>query len=222
MTIDPAILLDSWREILAGLGVTLLCWAAGVLLGLVIGIAVAVAQLYLGAVLRAVLRVYIEVIRGTPFLIQLFILYFGGPSMGLYLDPIPAGILGLGIYGGAYFAELFRAGFLSVPRGQLEAADCVGITRWQAIRRIQLPQMLVVIVPSLVNMIIILSKETAVLSIVTVPELAMAVTAIGSRTFAYVPTLGILALAYWALVEGTAWLGRRVEARVGRFMVRAA
>jgi polar amino acid transport system permease protein len=137
---------------------------------------IAVAQLFGNNVIRAPLRVFIEMIRSTPFLVQLFLVYYGGPSFGLSLDPIPAGILGLGIYGSVYFAEIFRSGFESVARGQLEAADCLGISKIQCIVRIQIPQMLVIILPALVNMVSVLCKETAVLSIITIPELTMVLT----------------------------------------------
>jgi polar amino acid transport system permease protein len=168
------------------------------------------------------LRVFIEVIRSTPFLVQLFLLYYGGPAFGLSLEPIPAGILGLGVYGSVYFAEIFRGGFESIPRGQLEAAQCLGITPMQAILRIQVPQMLVLILPALVNMVTVLCKETAVLSIITIPELTMVMTGIGSETFAFVETLLALCVGYLLLVEACSRLGMFLEKRVGRFMNRQA
>jgi polar amino acid transport system permease protein len=166
------------------------------------------------------LRAGIEVVRGTPFLVQLFFLYYGGPSIGLQLEPVSAGILGLGVYGSAYFAEVFRAGFRAVPRGQVEAATCLGMGRWQTVRRIMLPQMLVVIVPSLSNTIIVLSKETAVLSVITVPELTGVLTGIGSLSYAFVEVLVALCVGYLLLVELTAAMGRWAERKVGRFMLR--
>jgi polar amino acid transport system permease protein len=150
--------------------------------------------------------------------VQLFLLYYGGPSIGLTLEPMTAGVLGLGLYGSAYFAEAFRSGFQSVPPGHLEAASCLGLSRWQAVLRIQVPQMLVLIVPALTNLIIVLSKETAVLSIVTVPELTFVLTGIGSATFAFVETLLALCVCYLALVELTSRAGMWAEARIARFM----
>ena len=114
--------------------------------------------------------------------------------------------------------EVFRSGFSSVPRGHLEAASCLGLTRWQAIRRVQLPQMLVLILPAMTNLAIVLSKETAVLSIVTVPELTFVLTGIGSATFAFVETLLVLSLCYLLLVELASSAGRWAERRVGRFI----
>lgn len=220
MTFDPSIFTDHLGDIGSGFLVTLGTWSSGVVLGLALGMLIAVAQVFGNHFVRAPLRVFIELIRSTPFLVQLFLVYYGGPSFGINLDPIPAGILGLGVYGGVYFAEIFRTGFESVARGQLEAADCLGITRLQSIWRIQLPQMLVMILPALVNMVTVLCKETAVLSIITIPELTMVLTGIGSETFAFVETLLMLCIGYLILVELCSRLGMLLETRVGRFMSR--
>jgi polar amino acid transport system permease protein len=187
-------------------------------LGLFLGMLIAVAQLFGNQLVRTPLRMFIEIIRSTPFLVQLFLVYYGGPSFGLRLDPIPAGILGLGIYGSVYFAEIFRSGFDSVSRGQLEAADCLGISRLQCIVRIQFPQMLVIILPALVNMVSVLCKETAVLSIITIPEMTMVLTGIGSETFAFVETLSMLCIGYLVLVEACSRFGMFLEGRAGHFM----
>jgi polar amino acid transport system permease protein len=220
MSFDPSIITDRLAEIASGLGVTLATWASGVVLALVLGLLIAVLQLFGGPLPRGLLRVYIELIRSTPFLVQLFLLYYGGPSLGLELEPMTAGVVGLGIYGSVYFAEIFRSGFLSVPRGHLEAANCLGISRLKCILRIEIPQMLVIILPALVNLITILCKETAVLSIITIPELTMVMTGIGSSTFAFVETLLVLGLSYLMLIELCSRVGMRMEKRVGRYMAR--
>jgi len=222
MIFDPRIITDHLGEIGSGFLVTLATWTTGVVLGLVLGLAIAVAQLFGNGFIRAPLRVFIEIIRSTPFLVQLFLVYYCGPSIGLSLDAVPAGIIGLGIYGSVYFAEVFRGGFESVPRGQLEAADCLGVTRWQAIMRIQMPQMLVMILPALVNLVTVLCKETAVLSIITIPELTMVLTGIGSETFAFVETLLVLCIGYLLLVEACSRLGMLLESRAGRYLQRHA
>ncbi|MFK3794917.1 MULTISPECIES: amino acid ABC transporter permease [unclassified Pseudomonas] len=220
MIFDPKIITDHLGDIGSGFLVTLGTWSSGVVLGMALGMLIAIAQIFGNNLVRAPLRVFIELIRSTPFLVQLFLVYYGGPSFGLSLDPIPAGILGLGVYGSVYFAEIFRSGFESVSRGQLEAADCLGITRLQCIWRIQVPQMLVIILPALINMITVLCKETAVLSIITIPELTMVLTGIGSETFAFVETLLMLCIGYLILVELCSRLGMFLERRVGRFMNR--
>ncbi|HSI39940.1 MAG TPA: amino acid ABC transporter permease [Xanthobacteraceae bacterium] len=222
MRFDITVLTSQWPELLHGMGLTVLIWFAAVALGLVIGLAVAVVLLLGNRWLAAPLVAYVAVMRGTPFLIQLFVLYYGGPYFGLDLSPLTAGILGLAFYGGAYFSEIFRSGFLSVPPGQIEAARMMGISRLAIVRHIQLPQMLVIILPTLANMVVLLSKETAVLSVITVNELTSVVSSIGSTTFAFAETLLFLALVYWGFLEIITAAARRLERRVGRFTLRTS
>ncbi len=207
--------------LLHGFGVTVLCWIAGSLGGLVLGFAIACLYHWSGKWVRHALQVYIDAVRGSPFMIQLFILYYGGPYFGLTLDPVPAGILGFIVYGSPYFAEIFRSGFQSFPKGQLEAARSVGIDEWAITRRIVLPQMLISITAPLTNFIIILTKETAILSVVTVPELLSETQTMAAETFTYIEPFLALSLFYWFMVEFTSWLGKRVEARVTRHLKRA-
>ena len=220
MTFNMNLVSHYWPNIINGFLVTLGTWMGAVLLGIALGFVIAVLQLFGGRWVRAILRVYIEVLRTTPFLIQLFILYYGGPSIGLELSAIAAGVVGLAIYGSAYFAESFRSGFMSVPRGHIEAAQCLGMSRLAIVWRVQMPQMLVIITPALVNLIIILSKETAVLSVVTVPELTAVLTQIGTEQFSYVETTLILCVCYLLLIGVTERLGRWAELRMSRFLVR--
>jgi len=123
---DFSVYLAYAPKLIAGFGMTLLCWFAGAALGLALGFAIALLRRLKFAPLAALLRACIEIVRGTPFLIQLYLLYDGGPAIGLKLGAVQAGILALGIYGSAYFAEIFRAGFAAVPPGQVEAAQSLG------------------------------------------------------------------------------------------------
>ncbi|MBV6273887.1 amino acid ABC transporter permease [Alcaligenaceae bacterium CGII-47] len=207
-------------QVLSGFGMTIMTWLGAVLLGITIGFVIAVLQRYGGRWLRALLRVYIEILRTTPFLVQLFILYYGGPALGIELSALAAGVLALAIYGSAYFAEVFRAGFMSVPRGHIEAAQCLGMSRLDIVWRILMPQMLVIITPALINLIIILSKETSVLSIVTIPELTAVLTQIGSEQYIYVQTMLVLSVCYLILVAATEQLGRWAERKVSHYLAR--
>lgn len=219
---DLSVLTDHAGEIGDGFLVTLLTWIGGVTISAIAGLIIAVIQLGAGRWVRGALRGYIEVIRATPFLVQLFLLYYGGPSLGLSLSPMAAGLVGLGIYGSVYFAEIFRTGFTSIPRGQIEAAQMLGLTPWQIVRRVQIPQMLVLILPALVNFTTILGKETPVLSIITVPELTFVLTGVGAETFAYVETLLALCIGYFILAELCSRLGQWLERRACRYLTQGA
>ncbi|MCW6510858.1 amino acid ABC transporter permease [Lichenifustis flavocetrariae] len=216
MTFDLGFIAQHLPEVIEAAGTTLMIWAAGAFCGLALGFLVALGRRYGPAPLAVLLGVIVELLRGTPFLVQLFLLYFGGPFIGLSLDPIPAGVLGLTCYAAAYYSEILRAGFDGVPAGHVEAAACVGFSGWQTIRRIILPEMAVLVMPALVNMTILLLKETAVLSIITVPELTMVTSAIGSESYAFVEALFLLALFYWVMVEICGHLGRFAELRLAR------
>lgn len=205
--------------LLRGFGYTVICWILGTVLGMALGLMIALLRHYGPRWLNWILQVYIEVIRGTPFLVQLFVLYYGGPLVGLRLDALPAGLLGLTIYGSPYFAEIFRAGFRAVPLGQLEAARVIGMTETAIVRRILLPLSMVSTLPALVNFSIILTKETVILSIITVPELMYEVSRMSSETFRFVEANLVLALFFWGLVEGISRLGRRFESRVTKHLI---
>ncbi len=209
-------------SLLSGFEVTVLCWAAGGALGLALGFAIALLYRLRLPPLRWALRTFIEVFRGTPFLMQLFLLYSGGPYIGLRLTATAAGILGLGLYSSAYFAEIFRGGFAAVPVGQIEAAMSVGMSPFDTLRRVTLPAALIAAVPPIVNLLIVLSKETVVLSIITVPELMYQMQTMAAETFTAFDAIFAMAIFYWVLVEVVSRLGRRVERRVTAYMTEEA
>ena len=215
--LDVALIQEKALEIAHAFGLTILMWLAGGIGALALGFCVALLRRYGPRVLDLALGFYVELMRGTPFLIQLFLLYYGGPSIGLSLDPVPAGLLGLSVYGAAYFSEIFRAGFEAVPVGHVEAAQCAGLSRAQIVRRILIPEMTMLVLPALINMMIILLKETAVLSLITVQELTMVISVIGSQSYAFMTAMTLLALFYWLLVESAGVMGRFAETRLLRF-----
>jgi polar amino acid transport system permease protein len=217
MSFDINVLIDQWPAILSGGIVTIIIWIASTIAGAVLGFLVAVARRHGGLVVDRIIGLVIAVLRGTPFLIQIFLVYYGGPFIGLSLDPIPAGLLGLSIYAAAYFSEIFRAGFRAVPLGHIEAGECVGMSQGQIVRRILLPEMIMLVLPPSLNMAVLLMKETAVLSIITVPELTATLSAIGSQQYAFVEALFALAVFYWVLVEATGRLGHLAETKLTRF-----
>jgi polar amino acid transport system permease protein len=217
MTFDLSVITAQWPAIVSGAGVTIMIWIFGTIAAAILGFLIAVARRYGGMLVDKAFGLVVAVLRGTPFLIQIFLVYYGGPFIGLSLDPLPAGLLGISIYGAAYYSEIFRAGFDAVPKGHIEAGECVGLSQWQIVRRILLPEMTMLVLPPSLNMTIILMKETAVLSIITVPELTTTLSAIGSQQYAFVEALFVLALFYWVLVEATGWLGHLAETKLTRF-----
>ena len=216
MSFDLDIVLRYGPLLLAGLWTTARICALASLLAIVAGLAVAILYSVRLRPVKLLCRAYIEVMRGTPILVLLFLLYYGGPSIGLTLDAEPVGIIGLGLYGGGYFAEIFRAGFQSIPAGQIEAARMLGIPRRMIVARIQIPQMLTLIIPPSTNQVIILVKESAILSIITVAELTKNTTQMVNETFAVIEPYVAGALLYWLLIEGIALAGGAAERRFSR------
>lgn len=200
--------------LLQGLWMTVWIVSLAIIIAIVLGLPLSLALVSRSACLRISIRVYVEIMRGTPILIVLFILYYGGPTIGLVLDAVPAGIIGMGLYGAAYFAEIFRSGLQSIPRGQVEAARMLGLTKGQVLFRVKGPQMLSLILPPGANQIVILIKESALLSIITVPEMTKITAQIVAETFAIVEPYAAVALLYWALIELVSRLFRKLEKMV--------
>lgn len=215
MALDIDMLVYYAPLLLSGLWTTIYVCAVAAAIALLAGLALALALLSPAAPLRWAARGYVEAMRGTPVLVILFLLYYGGPSIGLVLDPVPAGIVGLGGYSAAFFAEIFRGGFQSIPEGQIEAARMVGMSPRHIVRRIQIPQMLALIMPPATNQLIILVKESALLSIITVAELTKNATQMANETFAVVEPYLAVALLYWLLIEAVARASMLIERRVG-------
>ena len=211
------LILASLPDVSRGLLVTLSMWVPGSLLAFAAGLLVAVARHYGGFLVDRPLWAIGVVLRGTPFLIQLFLLYYAGPFVGLTLEPDTAGLVGLTVYGAAYVAETLLGGLRAVPKQHVEAASCTGLTRFQTLHRVLLPEMALLVTPALVNLLVVLLKETAILSIITVQELTNVITGIGSANFAYAEAAFLLAACYWLLTEGTGLAGRFVERRLARF-----
>lgn len=197
-----------------GLLVTLTVSFAGIALSVVIGIVLAAALRSSLLYLSLTVRLYVEFARGAPLALVLFLLYYGGPQFGLVLSPYVAGVLGLGLYGAGPFAEIFRAGFNAVPKGEIEAAHILGLTPRQAFRHIELPQALGLTLPPSIGQAINLVKESSVLSVITLAELTKAAGTISSITFAIVTPYLTVALLYWAIVEALSRLGFYLERRL--------
>ncbi|MFY4774462.1 amino acid ABC transporter permease [Metabacillus sp. RGM 3146] len=166
------ILVDSFFPLLkAGLAFTIPLTLITFVLGMILAFLVALARLSNIKILMGIARFYVWIFRGTPLLVQLFILFYGLPSVGITLDPFTAAIIGFTLNKGAYSSEIIRAAILSIPKGQWEAAYSINMTRAQAIRRIILPQAVRVSIPPLGNSFISLVKDTSLAATITVTEM---------------------------------------------------
>ena len=178
------IIVDSFGKILLpGLTMTIPLTAISFFFALIIALIVAMIQFAHVRVLRQVARFYVWVIRGTPLLVQLFVVFYGMPNIGILIDPFPAAVIVFSINEGAYMAEIIRAALESVPAGQMEAGRCVGMTYLQTMRRIILPQAMRTAFPSLSNSLISMIKVTSLAANITVTEMFMATQRIVARTY---------------------------------------
>ncbi|APR38912.1 amino acid ABC transporter permease [Paraburkholderia sp. SOS3] len=192
------------------LQVTLLAFVLSIALGLLTALAGSSRVM----VLRSIASIYIEAIRNTPVLLQIFIVFFGLPTLGIRLDAYTAGVIALGVNVGAYLAEVFRAGIQSVPRGQLEAASILGMQRSQIFVDVVLPQAARAVYPAIVNNLIQLLLGTSLLSAIALPELSGTATVINSRTLLYVQTFTITLVIYLILSNALSWVAAQIGARV--------
>ena len=178
------LMIESFGTILIpGLTMTLPLTAISFAIGLMIAVVTALVHFANIQGLKQLARFYVWVIRGTPLLVQLFVVFYGLPNVGILIDPFPAAVLVFSINQGAYCSETIRAALESVPAGQMEAGQCVGMSYLQIIRRIILPQAMRTAFPPLSNSLIGLVKDTSLAANITVVEMFMATQRIVARTF---------------------------------------
>lgn len=201
------ILVNSFTSILIpGLTATIPLTVISFAIALVIATATALVQFAGVPVLKQLARFYIWVVRGTPLLVQLYVVFYGLPDLGVLLDPFPAAVIVFSINTGAYAAESIRAALEAVPRGQIEAGYCVGMTYVQVMRRIVLPQAMRTAFPPLSNELIALVKDTSLAANITVLEMLMATQQIISRTYEALPLYLEVALIYLLFSTMLTWL----------------
>ncbi|WP_455820115.1 amino acid ABC transporter permease [Pseudomonas cerasi] len=172
-----------WPMLYAGVTFTIPLTLVSFALGLSLGFIVALARLYGPRPLQYIVRFYVWLIRGTPLLVQLFLIFYALPGVGITLDAFPAAVIGFTLNIGAYTSEVIRATLLSVPKGQWEAAHSISMSWVQALRRIIIPQAARIAVPPLSNTFISLVKDTSLASVITVPEMFLAAQRIAAVTY---------------------------------------
>jgi len=192
-----------WRGLpylLEGAGLTIVISATAMLLAVAVGLLVALVSQAGGRLGRALVRGYVEVFRNTPLLIQIFIVYFGLPQVGLRLSPFLSGLSALTLYAAAYNAEIFRAGLEAVPRGQHEAARSTGLTGLQAARSVIVPQAIRICLPALGNNLVSLVKNSSLVSTIGMVELMFVANDISFNNFRSFEIYGAAAALYVVLV----------------------
>ncbi|MCT2195729.1 ABC transporter permease subunit [Paenibacillus sp. p3-SID1389] len=215
------IIVDSFFPLLkAGVAFTVPLTLITFALGLLVAVLTALARLSSFGPLRLLARFYVWIIRGTPLLLQLFIIFYGLPSIGIVLDPFPAAVIGFTLSVGAYGSEIVRAAILSIHEGQWEAAYSLGMTRLQALRRIILPQAARVSVPPLANSFISLVKDTSLAATVTYTEMFRTAQQITSTTYEPLVVYSEAGLIYLIFSTILSALQNRLEKRLDRFTAR--
>lgn len=189
----------AWPFLLQGAMYTVLFAAVSMVLGLILGFSVAVVRVTKVPVVSQIAAVYVSAFRGTPLLVQIFVLYYGLPSVGIEFTPVTAGILALTLNVAAYLSESMRGAILGIDKGQWEAGLSVGLTWGQTLWNIITPQALRLAVPSLSNSLISLIKDTSLISVITVTELMLATKEVIAETFQPLPLYLAAAGIYWLL-----------------------
>lgn len=214
------ILIDSfWNILIPGLTMTIPLTVISFAIAMVIAVVTALVQFAGIRGLKELARFYVWVVRGTPLLVQLFVVFYGLPNIGILIDPFPAAVLVFSINEGAYSAETIRAALEAVPRGQMEAGECVGMTYLQIICRIVLPQALRIAFPPLSNSLIAMVKDTSLAANITVTEMFMATQRIVARTYeplALYIEVGIIYLIFCTVLTKLQRVGEKRLGTYGR------
>ena len=201
-------------ELLRGTLVTLELAIVALAIGLLVGLPAALLRVYGGRWLRLAAVTYIEIFRGTPLVVQLFVVYYGLPDLGITFSRMAAAFVTLGLNSGAYQAEYFRGAIQEVGSGQMTAARALGMTQWQAIRYIVPPQAIKLALPAWSNEAVSMIKYTAVVFLIAVPDLMGKAKILGGRYFNYIELYAIAAVIYILLVFIATRLVRFIERRM--------
>ena len=210
---DPALVSQTWRFLVRGVWMTAVLAAIGLLLGLPIGLALALARVQPSRLLSVPAGIYVEVVRGTPLLVQILFIYFVLPAFGVNLPAFTSGAIALTLNSAAYLAEIFRAGIESIEAGQMEAARSLGMTYAQAMRRVILPQTFRRVLPPLTNEGIALLKDSSLVSVIGLTELARTGQELASRYAAPLTIWPMVALLYLLLTFPLTRVAQELERR---------
>ncbi|MEX3629453.1 MAG: amino acid ABC transporter permease [Burkholderia sp.] len=210
----PSLLVDSRPVLAQGAVLTVKFALLSMVFGLILAVVLALMGIARNRVLNAIARVYVSLMRGTPLLVQIFVIYYGLPSLGISLDPTPAGVIALSANVAAYMSESMRGAILGIESGQWLASYSLGLSWGQTLRYVIGPQALRIAVPSLSNSLISLIKDTSLVSVITVTELLRSAQEIIASTYQPLPLYLAAAAVYWVLCQVLEWVQRWWERRL--------
>jgi L-cystine transport system permease protein len=216
--VDFSLIIESLPALLNATLMTIFLAVVSIIIALILGFFTALARISNIKLLVKIAAIYVSIFRGTPLLVQVFVIYYGLPQIHIEMDPIPSGILALSLNAGAYLSESFRASILSIDKGQMEASVSLGMTYSQALRRIILPQSLRIAIPTLSNTFIVLIKDTSLISVITVTELLQMSSLLIAKTFEPLTIYLIAAAIYWILIAFFTSLLSKIEKRASQHL----
>jgi L-cystine transport system permease protein len=205
--------IESLPYVIQGMGYTLLISVVSMFFGLVIGFFVGLGRMSKRQIFSFPARSYISFMRGVPILVFLFLLYFGFPMIGVEFSAVTAAILGFSLHSAGYLAEINRSAIASIDKGQWEASASLGMSYWQTLRRIILPQAVKIAIPPLSNVFLDLIKGSSLAAMITVPELFQKAKIVGGREFDYMTMYIVVALIYWGICSVIAYFQDYLEKR---------
>ncbi|WP_242142805.1 MULTISPECIES: amino acid ABC transporter permease [unclassified Bacillus cereus group] len=190
------------------------------IIGLILATLTALARISTSRILQWIARIYVSIIRGTPLLVQLFLIFYGLPTLQIEIDPYTAAVIGFSLNVGAYASEIIRASILSIPKGQWEAAYTMGMTYTQALKRIILPQATRVSIPPLSNTFISLVKDTSLASLILVTEMFRKAQEIAAMNYEFLIVYFEAALMYWVICFLLSIVQQILEKRTERYILK--
>jgi polar amino acid transport system permease protein/polar amino acid transport system substrate-binding protein len=204
-----------WPRLIAGLGLTIQITIISLILAGILGMVFGLLSVSKRKTLRAIALVYVDIVRGTPLLVQAFFIYFGIPmALGIQLDPVVSGVITLSLNAGGYLAEIVRGGIESISKGQMEAARSLGLPYGMAMRSVILPQAIRTMTPALINQCIITLKDTSLLSVISVTELTQTGRLIIANNYRSFEVWLIVAVMYFVIIMILSKISKRIERKM--------
>jgi polar amino acid transport system permease protein len=214
--LDFGFMLKYLPFILKGVGLTIFVSICAIVSASVLALVGSIARLSKNPIFYGISTFYVSIIRGTPLIVQIFVIYLGLPQLGIVISAVPAGIIALGVNYGAYMTEIFRAGIQSIGRGQIEAAYSLGMTYTQMMKRVLLPQAFRLIIPPTGNEFIAMLKDSSLVAFLGVWELFFRAQRVGRQNFRSMETLLIAALFYWMVTIIFQYFQSRLESNLAK------